>query len=466
MLYHLFLYLDRTLDLPGAGVFQFLTFRGAMAALLSLFIAVYFGRKIILYLKGRLIGETIRSLGPASHKAKAGTPTMGGTVILLAIAIPTLLLADLTNAYAMLILVATLWMGAIGFADDYIKVFKKNKQGLQGWFKIVGQVGLGLLVGLTMVLHPQFRGDKLRVEEGVVTSTNSTLKEAGFQKGDRLLSLSGKPYDEEEACTTGYACKEFGLKRDGEQMRITVADSLAPDVATALFGRRDPSYRTSTNIPFLKQELFNYGNLTFWAAPTSPWSKALYVLVAIFIVTAVSNGVNITDGLDGLAAGTTAIVSVALGLFAYLSGNEIFAGYLGITFIPYGGELFVFVAALVGACLGFLWYNAYPAQVFMGDTGSLALGGAVGALALMVKLELLLPILCGIFFMESLSVIIQVGYFRYPKRKHGEGRRIFRMSPLHHHFELGGWHESKIVSRFWIITLVLAILAFATLKLR
>jgi len=389
MLYYLFDWLDEAYDLPGAGVFQYITFRAVMAAVTSLFISLVMGKRLIAYLRSRLIGETIRNLGPESHKKKAGTPTMGGLIIIAAIALPTLLWGKLHNAYVFLILLATLWMGLVGFIDDYIKVVKKNKSGLRGKFKIVGQVVLGTIVGAVMMFHPDFH--------------------------------------------------------------------------TA-----DPGFATTTNIPFLKDYLFDYSQLAFWE--TSPEgglsAKLIYILIAIFIVTAVSNGVNITDGLDGLAAGTTGIVATFMGLLAYVSGNINFAEYLNIAFIPKSGELLVFAAALIGACIGFLWYNAHPAQVFMGDTGSLALGGALGVMALMIKVELLLPLICGIFFVESLSVILQVSWFKYTKRKYGAGRRIFRMAPLHHHYELGGLHESKIVTRFWIVTILLVIIAFATLKLR
>ena len=388
MLYYLFQWLDSTLQVPGAGVFQFITFRAAMAAVFSLLISLILGGKLIAMLRRKLIGESIRDVGPESHKKKAGTPTMGGLIILGAILLPSVLFARLENAYIYLILLVTVWMGAVGFMDDYIKVFRKDKKGLKGKFKVVGQVALGLVLGLFMLFHADFQ------------TSNA-------------------------------------------------------------------AFATSTNIPFFKQSFFDYTQLAFWEGEPGSWSgKLLYLFVVVFIITAVSNGVNITDGLDGLAAGTVAIVALTMGIFAYVSGNAIFARYLYIAHIPQAGELVVFIAALVGACAGFLWYNTHPAQVFMGDTGSLALGGALGALALMLKIELLLPILCGVFFVENLSVILQVGYFKYTKRKFGEGRRIFRMAPLHHHYELQGLHEVKIVVRFWIVTLLLAVLTFVTLKLR
>ncbi len=388
MLYYLTQYLDALYDLPGFGVFQYQTFRAILAAITSLIISGFVGKWLIRYLQRKQIGERIRDLGPESHKLKAGTPTMGGLIILCAVAIPCLLWGKLHNMYLVVSLAGLLWMGAIGFLDDYIKVFRKDKKGLKGKFKVFGQVMLGLLVGLALTLHPDFQGSS----------------------------------------------SEFA---------------------------------TTTNVPFFKFYEFDYAQLAFWTDGDDPfWGRLVYILVTIFIVTAVSNGVNLTDGLDGLAAGTTAIVAAALGVFAYISGNVIFSDYLNITYIPDGGELFIFSAALIGGCIGFLWFNAFPAQVFMGDTGSLALGGAVGVLAMMVKKELLLPLVCGIFFIESLSVILQVGWFKYTKKKYGEGRRIFRMAPLHHHFEKAGMHEVKIVVRFWIITLLLELLAFATLKLR
>ncbi|MBX3101149.1 MAG: phospho-N-acetylmuramoyl-pentapeptide-transferase [Bacteroidetes bacterium] len=451
----------RQQDIPGIGVFQYLSFRAALAAVLSLVISIFIGRRIILWLKSRKMGERIRELGPATHKAKAGTPTMGGLIILLACLVPTLLLGDLTNAYVLLIIVATLWMGLIGFLDDYIKVFRNNKSGLKGKFKIIGQVGLGLIVGLAMVYHPQFRGDNPRVKANGEVRSSKYLEAYGFHAGDRIVSACNRSLDQQR--TDPQPCEEYVLVRNKERITVQIPEDSRAGVAERLFGRQDFAFVTQTDIPFFKDLVFNYALLT---GGENFLSKLLYIFVVIFIVTAVSNGVNITDGLDGLAAGTTAIVAVVFGIFAYISGNAIFADYLNISYIPLSGELFVFCAALIGACIGFLWYNTYPAQIFMGDTGSLALGGAVGVLALMTKKELLLPIICGVYFIESLSVIIQVSYFKYTKRKYGEGRRIFRMAPLHHHYELQGWHESKIVSRFWIITVLLAILAFATLKLR
>jgi phospho-N-acetylmuramoyl-pentapeptide-transferase len=468
MLYALLTYLDRLYDLPGFQVFQYLTFRAVLATVFSLGLSLIVGRRIILYLKSRLVGERIRELGPPTHKAKAGTPTMGGLIILTAAVLPTLLWANLTNMYVLLALTGLVWMGLIGFLDDYIKVFRKNKSGLHGRFKVVGQVGLGLLIGLVMVNHPQFKGDKKHTNTAGIVRPNELLRATGFVKGDRIVSADGRRLSEilDDDQATPYAT--YTVEGTDKRIRLLpVATTDQKAVSEALFGRKTQGFETSTHVPFLKNYVLNYQDLAFWApAEDTFWGKLIYILVCIFIVTAVSNGVNITDGLDGLAAGTTAIVLTVLGAFAYISGNAIMANYLNISFIPYSGELVIFSAALLGACIGFLWYNAYPAQVFMGDTGSLALGGAVGVLALMVKKELLLPLICAVFFVESLSVIIQVSYFKYTKRKTGTGVRIFKMAPLHHHYELSGWHESKIVTRFWILTILLELLAFATLKLR
>lgn len=472
MLYHFLTWLHRHYELSGFGVFQYLSFRAVLAVLFSLLISLLAGRYLIQMLRRRLIGERIRELGPSSHKTKAGTPTMGGLIIILAAVAPALLWANLSNVGVWLLIVATLWMGLIGFLDDYIKVFLKKKSGLKGKFKIFGQVGLGLILGLTMVLSPQFQGHPSRVSSQGQIRANEYLRGAGFETGDVLMTVDGTPYvgqlleQDSRPLFRTFEIKHT-RKADGtvELKTIQVSEAESQRVCSEMFGYSDENLVTKTNVPFFKNFEFDYGSLIFWT-DDSVWSKVIYVLMVIFIVTAVSNGVNITDGLDGLAAGTSAIVVATLGVFAYLSGNIIFADYLNITFIPVSAELVIFAASLLGACVGFLWFNTHPAQVFMGDTGSLALGGAIGALALMVKKELLLPLICGIFFVESLSVIIQVTWFKYTKKKYGEGRRIFRMSPLHHHFELGGIHEAKIVTRFWIITIFLELLAFATLKLR
>ena len=469
MLFHLFDYLNKAYDIPGFGVFQFITFRAVMAIVFSLFISLLIGKQIINLLRRKLIGESIRELGPESHKSKKGTPTMGGLIIIAAIIIPTLLWGDLSNAYVILILISTLWMGAIGFLDDYIKVFKKDKAGLKGKFKIIGQVGLGLIVGLTMLFHPHFSGTRGNCNSKGVIRTNSTLESAGFKNGDKLLRLGDRPFSppgKKIPVARTYVVERI-IQGQPQQVMISMQEANMKETAIQLFGARDKSFVTKTNIPFLKNQVVNYSNIAFWEKKSTGWGgKIIYLLIVIFIVTAVSNGANITDGLDGLAAGTTAIIALTLAIFSYVSGRVDFSAYLNVSYIPMSGELVIFCAAMIGACVGFLWYNTYPAQVFMGDTGSLALGGAVGVLSLMVKKELLLPLLCGIYFVESLSVIIQVSWFKYTKKKYGEGRRIFRMAPLHHHYELTGLHESKIVTRFWIVTILFALLAFATLKLR
>ncbi|ABG59992.1 phospho-N-acetylmuramoyl-pentapeptide-transferase [Cytophaga hutchinsonii] len=403
MLYYLFEYWENKYDLLGAGVFQYISFRAGMAAFVSLLIALVFGKKIITFIQNKQIGESIRDLGLAGQMEKKGTPTMGGLMIILCIIVPTVLFAKLTNVYIVLLLISTIWLGFIGFMDDYIKVFKKNKEGLQGKFKIIGQVSLGLIVGLTLLY-------------------NSSV-----------------------------VIREYTLA-DGSKSTIQ-SSSVYTDVESSL-----------TTIPFLKNNELDYGSIS--CLITDNCTPILYVLLVIIVITAVSNGANITDGIDGLAAGTSAIIALTLSIFAYVSGNAIFASYLNIMYIPNSGELVIFGAALMGACIGFLWFNSYPAQVFMGDTGSLALGGVIAVMALAVRKELLLPALCGIFLIENLSVIMQVSYFKYTKKKYGEGRRIFKMSPLHHHYQKSGFHESKIVTRFWIVGILLAILSLATLKLR
>ncbi|MDO1445802.1 phospho-N-acetylmuramoyl-pentapeptide-transferase [Rhodocytophaga aerolata] len=405
MLYYLFDYLDREFDFFGAGVFQYISFRAGMAVIISLIVAIAFGNKLINMLRRLQIGESIRDLGLEGQMSKKGTPTMGGLIMIAAILIPTVLFAKVNNIYIILLIVSTVWLGLIGFLDDYIKVFKKNKEGLHGRFKVVGQVGLGLIVGLT--LH--FNGDVVVREypPAPIASVAAPLQE-------------GKNYVDAKS--------------------------------------------TYTTVPFFKNNEFDYNNLIPFLPDEYTW--IVYVLVVIFIITAVSNGANITDGIDGLAAGISAIIGLALGLFAYLSGNAIFADYLNIMFIPNTGELMIFCAAFVGACIGFLWYNSFPAQVFMGDTGSLTLGGLIAVLALAVRKEFLIPVLCGVFLVENLSVIMQVYYFKYTKKKYGEGRRIFKMAPLHHHYQKMGYHEAKIVTRFWIVGILLAVFCLATLKLR
>ena len=403
MLYPIFDYLDRVLDIPGTGVFRYISFRAGMAAVFSLIITITFGEAIINWIRRKQIGETVRDLGLEGQAQKKGTPTMGGLMMIAAILIPTLLFANLNNVYIILLLISTVWLGLIGFLDDYIKVFRKNKEGLKGRFKIVGQIGIGIIVGATLyynddVVIREF-STPVSIEEGVVETPS-------FQDVKAL----------------------------------------------------------KTTIPFVKNNELDYEHILGFLGDSMV--PVLYILVAIFIITAVSNGANITDGIDGLAAGTSAIIGLAIAIFAYLSGNAIFSQYLGIMYIPNSGELVIFASAFIGACVGFLWYNAYPAQVFMGDTGSLMLGGVIAVLALTLRKELLIPIMCGIFLIENVSVMLQVGYFKYTRKKYGEGRRIFLMSPLHHHYQKKGIPEAKIVTRFWIVCILLAVITLATLKLR
>ncbi|WP_417600010.1 phospho-N-acetylmuramoyl-pentapeptide-transferase [Owenweeksia hongkongensis] len=413
MLYYLFTYLDKAYNLPGAGVFQFITFRAAMALIFSLIICLVFGKRIIKFLQKQQVGETIRDLGLEGQAEKAGTPTMGGLMILSGILIPVLLFAKLENIYIILLIITTIWMGAIGFLDDYIKVFKKDKKGLQGKFKVAGQVGLGIIVGSLLYFNQ-----------------NVTIKE-----------------------------------RVETAKVVQSADGTATTQTLPVYAEAEKSLKTT--IPFFKNNEFDYSKLISWVVDDyQKWSWIIFIPIVIFIITAVSNGANLTDGIDGLATGTSAIIGVTLGVFAYVSGSIIFADYLNIMYIPNTGELVVFIAAFVGACIGFLWYNTYPAQVFMGDTGSLAIGGIIAVFAIAIRKELLIPIVCGIFLVENLSVVMQVSYFKYTKKKFGEGRRIFLMSPLHHHYQKQGYNESKIVTRFWIIGIFLAVLTFVTLKLR
>lgn len=408
MLYYFFEYLYKELNVPGTGVFQYITFRSGLAVILSLMISTIYGKKIIGFLRRQQVGETVRELGLAGQNEKAGTPTMGGLIIIIATLIPVILFTKLNNIYIILLIVTTLWMGTIGFIDDYIKIFKKDKQGLKGVFKVVGQVGLGLIVGSVLYLHP---GVTLRKE----TPTNISLRQTEN-------TISQAPVEEKS---------------------------------------------TATTIPFLKNNELDYADFLKWMGDGyENWAWIIFIPIVIFIITAVSNGANLTDGIDGLAAGTSAISVVALGIFTFVSGNIFFSTYLNIMYIPNSGEMTVFIAAFAGALIGFLWYNSYPAAVFMGDTGSLTIGGIIAVLAIAVRKELMLPLLCGIFLVENLSVIMQVTYFKYTKKRFGEGRRIFLMSPLHHHFQKKGYHESKIVTRFWITGIILAILSIVTLKLR
>ncbi|MGI9559356.1 MAG: phospho-N-acetylmuramoyl-pentapeptide-transferase [Flavobacteriaceae bacterium] len=410
MLYYLFQYLENEYQMPGASLFGFLTFRAAFAVILSLSISTLFGKRIINFLQRKQVGETIRDLGLEGQKEKAGTPTMGGLIIILATVMPVLLVAKLDNIYIILLLVTTLWMGAIGFIDDYIKKFKNDKEGLKGKFKIIGQIGLGIIVGLTLFFHSE-----VTIKEKIPSDMIASVSQATSQ-----------------------------------------AIQFYPE-----------SKSTKTTIPFVKDNEFDYADLITWIHPSlESYAWIVFVLIAIFIIAAVSNGANLTDGIDGLAAGTSAIIALTLGIFAWVSGNIIFSDYLNIMYIPRVEEITIFLAAFVGALIGFLWYNTYPAQVFMGDTGSLTIGGIIAVIAIAVRKEWLIPLLCGIFLMENLSVVLQVSYFKYTKKKYGAGRRIFKMSPLHHHYQKLGYHESKIVTRFWIVGILLAILTIVTLKIR
>jgi len=413
MLYYLFEYLEKEFQFPGASLFGFLSFRAAMAIILSLLISTIYGKRIIKFLQKKQVGETIRDLGLEGQAQKAGTPTMGGVIIILATLIPVFLLAKLDNIYIILLLITTIWMGIIGFIDDYIKKFKNDKEGLKGRFKILGQVGLGLIVGATLYF-----------------SDDVTIKEK--------------------------------LPMAQQQELLAENPNIAP---SKLF--EDEIKSTKTTIPFVKGNEFDYASLITWISPSlKPYAWVIFILAAIFIITAVSNGANLTDGIDGLAAGTSAIIVLTLGIFAWVSGNIIFSDYLNIMYIPRVEEITIYIAAFVGALIGFLWYNTYPAQVFMGDTGSLTIGGVIAVIAIAVRKEWLIPLLCGIFLAENLSVMLQVSYFKYTKKKFGEGKRIFKMSPLHHHYQKSGYHESKIVTRFWIIGILLAILSIVTLKIR
>ncbi len=437
MLYQLFSWLDKTFNIPGLGAFQFLTFRIAMAILMSLFIATVYGKKMILFLQKKQIGESVRELGLAGEQQKKGTPTMGGIIILLSVLIPTLLFANLDKVYIRLMILCTVWLGLIGFLDDYFKIRarkeainkgesykKQNSDGLAGISKIIGQVGLGIIIGVTL-----YFSNSVTVEREIISSSVS----ASLQKGEKVAK--------------------------GADVVIRNINGVE---------RRFVKVKTPiTTIPFVKNHEFNYSKLVSWIGPgAEKYTWIVYILIVTFIITAVSNGANITDGLDGLAAGVSAIIGAALGVFVYVSGNYVFADYLNVMYIPNLGELSIFVGAFVGGCIGFLWYNAYPAQVFMGDTGSLALGGIIASLAIIVRKELLIPIFCGVFLVENLSVIIQVSYFKYTRKKYGEGRRVFLMSPLHHHYQKKGFHESKIAVRFWIITILLVVASILTLKTR
>lgn len=404
MLYYLFEYLEANFQFPGATLFQFISFRSAVAALISLIIATVYGRKLIDFLRKQQIGEEVRDLGLEGQNEKAGTPTMGGVMIILSTLIPVFLFSRLENIYILLLIFTTLWMGAIGFVDDYIKVFKKDKQGLKGIFKVLGQIVLGIVVGATLYFHPE-----VKVRQEIPLSQKTEVTQSVFSKAEKS---------------------------------------------------------TLTTIPLFKNNEFNYSTLIDWIPGAAPYTWLVFIPIVVFIITAISNGANLTDGIDGLAAGSSAIMVFTLGIFAWVSGNVIFSDYLNIMYIPNAGEISVFVASFLGALIGFLWYNTYPAQVFMGDTGSLTIGAIIAVIALMVRKELLLPLLCGIFLIENLSVVLQVSYFKYTKKKYGEGKRIFLMSPIHHHYQKKGYHESKIVARFWIVGILLSLLTIVTLKLR
>jgi phospho-N-acetylmuramoyl-pentapeptide-transferase len=409
MLYYLFEYLNKTMDIPGTGVFQYITFRSALAFIISLLLSTIYGKRIISFLQKKQVGESVRELGLAGQNEKAGTPTMGGLIIIFATLIPVFLFAKLQNIYIILLIVSTIWMGIIGFIDDYIKVFKKDKEGLKGIFKVFGQVGLGLIVGSVLYFNADVT---IRTE----TATSNIIKEASVNE------IKQAPVYEKS---------------------------------------------TATTIPFVKNNQFDYAEALSWMGEGyENWAWLIFIPVVIFIITAVSNGANLTDGIDGLAAGTSAVSVLALGIFTFVSGNIIFSNYLNIMYIPYSGEMTVFIAAFVGSLIGFLWYNSYPASVFMGDTGSLTIGAIIAVLAIAVRKELLIVLFCGIFFAENFSVILQVSYFKYTKKRFGEGKRIFLMAPLHHHYQKKGYHESKIVTRFWIVAILLAILSIVTLKLR
>ncbi len=416
MLIYLFEYLDE-LGFPGAGVFQYISFRSASAVITSLIISMLFGKRIINMLRRKQIGESIRDLGLEGQASKQGTPTMGGIIILASILLPTLLFGDLKNTYVLLMILTTVWLGLVGFVDDYIKVFRKNKKGLTGKFKIMGQVLLGIMVGLTLYLN-----DDVIVREKVL-----------LDNGEPSMEIVQEQPEEEP-----------------------VSRFVTRDVKS-----------TTTTIPFVKNNEFDYARIIgFMGDKAKKWAWLVLILAVIIIITAVSNGANMTDGLDGLATGTSAIMGVTLGILAYLSGNILYADYLNIMYIPYSGELVIYMSAFIGAMVGFLWYNSYPAQVFMGDTGSLSIGGIIAVFAILIRKELLIPILCGIFLMESLSVLIQVSYFKYTRKRFGEGRRVYRMAPLHHHYQLKGYSEPKIVTRFWIVGILLAVITIVTLKMR
>jgi phospho-N-acetylmuramoyl-pentapeptide-transferase len=423
MLYYLFTYLKEYYDLPGAGVFQYISFRASLSIITSLIISLFIGKRIINFLRKKQVGETVRDLGLEGQKEKEGTPTMGGLIILASILVPVLLFAKLDNVYIILILISTVWLGLMGFIDDYIKVFRKNKKGLAGKFKIIGQVGIGIIVGVAMYFNK-----------------NVVIKEKIYDQ--QIITRSEVIKVNSKNVGTGH------------------------DLSVRLFAKT-PVKSTKTTIPFIKNNEFDYSVLLSWLGDGyKKWTFLIFIPIVVLIVAAVSNGANLTDGMDGLATGVSSVIGLTLGILAWVSGNIVFANYLNIMYIPNIGELTIYIGAFVGACIGFLWYNSYPAQVFMGDTGSLALGGIIAVFAIMIRKELLIPLLCGIFLIENLSVIMQVTYFKHTKKKYGVGRRIFKMSPLHHHYQIAGYHEAKIALRFMIIEIMLAVLTIVTLKLR
>ncbi|MFT5601115.1 MAG: phospho-N-acetylmuramoyl-pentapeptide-transferase [Flavobacteriales bacterium] len=482
MLYHLFEYLQQ-FDFPGAGLFQYISFRAGMTIVVSLLISMVFGGRLIRLLQRLQVGETIRDLGLEGQNEKAGTPTMGGLIILGAILVPTLLFAKLNNIYTITMIIATIWLGLIGFLDDYIKVFRKNKKGLAGKFKVIGQVGVGIIVGSLLYFN-----DGVVVKERVYLEQPTELIDILMDEGnsggvsggvsaENLPSMDfksdieyGDQLEQLEFKFKNGSLPVLGFVRatgSGHAMSLIIDRRIETSQGVIYLDTEGRVYKytehkaTTTTIPFIANNEFDYA----WFG-LGDYTWILYIVLVIIIVTAVSNGANLTDGLDGLATGTSAIVGVTLAIFAYLSGNAIFADYLNIMYIPDSGELVIFISAFVGACIGFLWYNSYPAKVFMGDTGSLALGGIIATFAIAIRKEMLIPIICGVFLIENLSVMIQVGYFKYTKKKSGEGKRVFLMAPLHHHYQKKGVHEAKIVARFWIIGIILAVLSIVTLKLR
>ena len=435
MLYYLFRYLDEAFDVPGAGMFQYITFRSAVAVIMALMISLFFGRYIIFMLQRKQVGEPIRNLGLEGQMSKQGTPTMGGLIILFSLLVPVILLCDLTNIYIILLLITTVWLGFIGFLDDYIKVFKKNKAGLHGKFKMLGQISLGIIVGLAIYFH-----NDIVVRQPASGAPVSVVSVPAVVSPSQLSQTSEFSSESGSANTPG-----FSVPRGYVDVKST-----------------------TTTIPFFKNNEFDYHSILAFLGEevADKWTWLVVVLIVIFIITAVSNGANLTDGLDGLAAGTSAIVGGTLWVLAYVSGNIIISNYLNIMYLPATGEMVVFISAFMGATIGFLWYNTYPAQVFMGDTGSLSIGGIVAVTAILIRKELLIPILCGIFVVENLSVLIQVWYFKYTRIRYGQGRRIFKMAPLHHHFQKVGYPEPKIVARFWIVAFMLAAITVITLKIR